>query len=612
MMDRYKSGFKAELPCRGESDHKKDFKNRAEQELSQEDLSVDSRGDIHSEIEFNKTSELDIKKASLESVNICLDADICVEAPSEQEFDSQKKLNYQVQLHNPDGKPQSPEETFLNISTDWKSLQSMGKQVNLTSVIVMKTPVSKNLVSDPLSSFTCEDSMNMVQNMNKRVGLVINLSSSTCLYNPDEYASKGIPYFRPKNDLGKVPSNQALTEVHERLADFEKSLPSPNSIALVHSDLGLDQCAYFICSYLVKKGSKKNDALKNFLRTRQRQIKDFKKFWEFFSSYQLPGVKNSKNKALPDRWDAYTKMGSFIENTRILAVKVPLKEHFLTQTNQEDQFTVQDLIETFKKMKRKIGMVVDLTYTSKYYDPQVFADNEIIHEKILVMGKVLPPRHQLQHFKKLLRKFEHQNSNNNNAVIVHCTHGLNRTGYFVCHYLIEELGWNSSHAIKAFEDARGHKIERENYLAGIRMLDCKPSSSHSSISHSRPYRNAWRKQSVQQGNWRRPSSNRCYDNPQQSFCYQYSHPPGLRNRYFLPPATDQYRSYQYLGDRYRLNSPEYSLQEPWNGSRPSLHAQSYRHHQNVHHQHEHHQHEHFWKDHDFTQEDWYDGQMSNK
>ena len=43
---------------------------------------------------------------------------------------------------------------------------------------------------------------------------------------------------------------------------------------------------------------------------------------------------------------------------------------------------------------------------------------------------------------------------------VHCVHGVNRTGYMICRYLIEKRGWNPQNAIDAFENARGEKMEK--------------------------------------------------------------------------------------------------------------------------------------------------------
>lgn len=33
-------------------------------------------------------------------------------------------------------------------------------------------------------------------------------------------------------------------------------------------------------------------------------------------------------------------------------------------------------------------------------------------------------------------------------VAVHCTHGVNRTGYLICRYLIDVLGWSPDRAIE--------------------------------------------------------------------------------------------------------------------------------------------------------------------
>ncbi|KAI5636262.1 dual specificity phosphatase, catalytic domain-containing protein [Phthorimaea operculella] len=50
---------------------------------------------------------------------------------------------------------------------------------------------------------------------------------------------------------------------------------------------------------------------------------------------------------------------------------------------------------------------------------------------------------------------------------VHCTHGLNRTGYMVCRYMRDRLNIPAKTAIKRFEKARGYEIERENYIADL-------------------------------------------------------------------------------------------------------------------------------------------------
>ncbi|KPJ06767.1 Tyrosine-protein phosphatase [Papilio machaon] len=57
--------------------------------------------------------------------------------------------------------------------------------------------------------------------------------------------------------------------------------------------------------------------------------------------------------------------------------------------------------------------------------------------------------------------------NNKCLVGVHCTHGLNRTGYMVCRYMRDRLGVPAAEAIRRFELARGYHIERDNYIADL-------------------------------------------------------------------------------------------------------------------------------------------------
>jgi len=55
-------------------------------------------------------------------------------------------------------------------------------------------------------------------------------------------------------------------------------------------------------------------------------------------------------------------------------------------------------------------------------------------------------------------------------VLVHCTHGLNRTGYFICNYLITALGYHGQGAIDMFERARGHTMKYEKCKRALRGL----------------------------------------------------------------------------------------------------------------------------------------------
>nr|XP_053639847.1 RNA/RNP complex-1-interacting phosphatase-like isoform X2 [Cherax quadricarinatus] len=118
-----------------------------------------------------------------------------------------------------------------------------------------------------------------------------------------------------------------------------------------------------------------------------------------------------------------------------------------------------------------LGLVVDLTNTSRYYDPQVFISQGIEYAKLFTEGKIIPRNNNVYKFFNVVNNFLKQNKDNEKLIGVHCTHGLNRTGYMICRYMIQQLRIPSDQAIADYNSARGHAQERENYLADLRKAE---------------------------------------------------------------------------------------------------------------------------------------------
>ena len=49
-------------------------------------------------------------------------------------------------------------------------------------------------------------------------------------------------------------------------------------------------------------------------------------------------------------------------------------------------------------------------------------------------------------------------------VAVHCSHGLNRTGYLIIRYLVDRKGVEPEEAIRRFNKARGFPLQRASIL----------------------------------------------------------------------------------------------------------------------------------------------------
>ena len=125
---------------------------------------------------------------------------------------------------------------------------------------------------------------------------------------------------------------------------------------------------------------------------------------------------------IPDGWKAYSNMGRRVPLTRFICFKAPLDR-------QNSTFSTKDLLNYCPSL----GMVIDLTNTNKYYKPDTLADMNIEYRKIFTQGRgVIPNKKILEIFFDATNRFLETNRDNDKLVGVHCTHGLNRTGYLVC------------------------------------------------------------------------------------------------------------------------------------------------------------------------------------
>ncbi|VDK43417.1 unnamed protein product [Anisakis simplex] len=192
-------------------------------------------------------------------------------------------------------------------------------------------------------------------------------------------------------------------------------------------------------------------------------------------------------------WCQYRPFGKIVDGTRFVAFKTPLRDDFFRyhrrNLKQEDHFEAKTLLNSVSflmqslsfysfvanwmhKDGRRIGLVIDLTATERYYDGQEWLNEGVKYVKIKCMGHSAHNQaDNIEKFFEVVTSYLNENANNDLLIGVHCTHGLNRTGYMICRYLIEVLGWEPQTAIRQFELSRGYKIEREQYVQSLRK-DC--------------------------------------------------------------------------------------------------------------------------------------------
>jgi atypical dual specificity phosphatase len=128
------------------------------------------------------------------------------------------------------------------------------------------------------------------------------------------------------------------------------------------------------------------------------------------------------------RWSDYTAVGKVIPEARIIAFKTPLKAEYFGQASEET-FGIKDLLQQINMLGGQLGLVVDLTYTTKYYDPIEFEVNGKILDyfiKLLIFlgieyKKIFCPGRDFEELEKLgydfvdtLKNFFEKNKNNGN------------------------------------------------------------------------------------------------------------------------------------------------------------------------------------------------------
>ncbi|PIO72064.1 dual specificity phosphatase, catalytic domain protein [Teladorsagia circumcincta] len=168
------------------------------------------------------------------------------------------------------------------------------------------------------------------------------------------------------------------------------------------------------------------------------------------------------------RWTRYSPLGGVIPRTRFIVFKTPLNDRLLTRVDPSQRFTVSNLMWMLAERGLRLGMVVDLTDTDRYYDKDEIEGMCIQYQKINCPGRGFVERTEcVAEFNKAIQDYIDRSDDEEALIGVHCTNGVNRSGYLICRFLIERLGWSSHEALDAFERARGYPIEKGSYVQAL-------------------------------------------------------------------------------------------------------------------------------------------------
>ncbi|XP_061610902.1 mRNA-capping enzyme isoform X1 [Phyllopteryx taeniolatus] len=164
----------------------------------------------------------------------------------------------------------------------------------------------------------------------------------------------------------------------------------------------------------------------------------------------------------PPRWRTCPRRGQPVAG-KFLPMKTVLGPRYDDQVAEENRFYPSMLSNYLKSLNVKMGLLVDLTNTTRFYDHNDIEKEGIKYVKLQCKGHgECPSKETTAMFIQLCEHFMEKNSTD--LIGVHCTHGFNRTGFLICAYLVEKMDWSVEAAVAAFAQARAPGIYKGDYL----------------------------------------------------------------------------------------------------------------------------------------------------
>ncbi|CAG0916172.1 unnamed protein product [Notodromas monacha] len=169
--------------------------------------------------------------------------------------------------------------------------------------------------------------------------------------------------------------------------------------------------------------------------------------------------------ALPMRWLRCPRKSDGFIGGKFLAFKTPLDAKFNPQVPLDCRFSPDMLLKSMKNAGKKVGLWMDLTFTSRFYDSARLKtlEEDLRYVKLQCRGhEETPTLEQTNSFLGICSQFISMNPLS--VVGVHCTHGFNRTGFLVVSYLVEKEDWSLDRALDEFSRCRPPGIYKQDYL----------------------------------------------------------------------------------------------------------------------------------------------------
>eukprot|EP00252_Welwitschia_mirabilis_P009903 TRINITY_DN22838_c0_g1_i1.p1 TRINITY_DN22838_c0_g1~~TRINITY_DN22838_c0_g1_i1.p1 ORF type:complete len:663 (-),score=125.64 TRINITY_DN22838_c0_g1_i1:857-2845(-) len=170
---------------------------------------------------------------------------------------------------------------------------------------------------------------------------------------------------------------------------------------------------------------------------------------------------STTNRSIPEGWIDCPSAGQPLGN--IIPSKVPLGESFNDCIGPGKRYSWKQVVHQQRALGREVAMVIDLTNTTRYYHQTDWTRSGIKYIKIACKGRDSVPDNE-----SVMRFFHScKQKNQNKFILVHCTHGHNRTGFMIVHYLVRTHGITVREALQRFATSRPPGIYKPDYIDAL-------------------------------------------------------------------------------------------------------------------------------------------------
>lgn len=160
-----------------------------------------------------------------------------------------------------------------------------------------------------------------------------------------------------------------------------------------------------------------------------------------------------------DKWSLKNE-----EKWRLISnVGKPVRPAMLRGMKTLQQEDAEHSPERLEALYPDLVAIIDISWAQPPYDPSSF--QRIKYFKYPTVSKIPPSKEEVQGFNQLVDKISR---NPNQSIAVHCHYGFNRTGFFICSYLVEVNQISVECAIKQFADSRPQGIRHQHFIDELR------------------------------------------------------------------------------------------------------------------------------------------------